>query len=184
MITAGSRNTPQRFSAFGSVAADAGRGLALRLDHGTQYLSVHFQNQIKYWRINPSFAVIEQPPTNGVAERFMRTLKEQVIYGRVFQNLKEVRAAVGLLVDTCNRAWRVEKNGFPGRPKPSGSTKPHSPGRLRKTWVQETGCATLGPHQSGNRGSDRGMISKDTIQLLTEPEPAPFASVPGCRIRR
>ncbi|MFZ2088908.1 MAG: hypothetical protein WAU47_10055, partial [Desulfobaccales bacterium] len=30
----------------GSVAADAGRGLALRLDHGTQYLSDHFQNQL------------------------------------------------------------------------------------------------------------------------------------------
>lgn len=78
----------------GSVAADAGRGLALRLDHGTQYLSDHLQNQLKHWGINPSFAFIEQPQTNGVAERFIRTLKEQVIYERVFQNLQEVREAV------------------------------------------------------------------------------------------
>jgi hypothetical protein len=28
------------------------------------------------------------------------------------------------------------------------------------------------------------MISKDTTKLLTEREPAPFASVLGCRIRR
>ena len=99
-------------STVGSVAADAGRGLALRMDHGTQYLSDHFQNQIKHWRVNPSFAFIEQPQTNGVAERFIRTLKEQGIYGRVFQNLQEVRAAVGLFVDTYNREWLVEKNGF------------------------------------------------------------------------
>ena len=71
----------------GSVAADAGRGLSLRMDHGTQYLSDHFQNQLKYWGISPSFAFIQQPQTNGVAERFNRTLKEQVIYGRVFQNV-------------------------------------------------------------------------------------------------
>jgi putative transposase len=47
-----------------------------------------------------------------VAERFIRTLKEQVIYGRVFQNLQEVRAAVRRLVDTYNREWLAKKNGF------------------------------------------------------------------------
>ena len=72
-------------STVGSVASDAGRGLALRMDHCSQYLSDHFQNRIKYWGINPSFAFIEQPQTNGVAERFIRTIKEQVNYGRVFQ---------------------------------------------------------------------------------------------------
>ncbi len=30
---------------FGSLEADAARGLALRMDHGTQYLSDHFANQ-------------------------------------------------------------------------------------------------------------------------------------------
>ena len=35
-----------------------------------------------------------EPQTNGVAERFNRTLKEQAIYGRVFGNLEEVREAV------------------------------------------------------------------------------------------
>jgi transposase InsO family protein len=82
------------------------------MDHGTQYLSDHFQNQLKHWGITPSFAFIEQPQTNGVAERFIRTLKEQVIYGRVFRNLKEVREAVRRFVDTYNREWLVEKNGF------------------------------------------------------------------------
>ena len=41
---------------FGSVEAEVARGLALRMDHGTQYLSDHFLNQIKFWGIHPSFA--------------------------------------------------------------------------------------------------------------------------------
>jgi transposase InsO family protein len=33
-------------SRYGAVGADAARGLVLRMDHGTQYLSENFQNQI------------------------------------------------------------------------------------------------------------------------------------------
>jgi putative transposase len=88
------------------------RGLALRMDHGSQYLSDHFQNQLKHWGINPSFAFIEQPQTNGVAERFFRTLKEQVIYGRIFRNTEDVRQAVAEFVEIYNHAWRLERLGY------------------------------------------------------------------------
>lgn len=46
------------------------------------------------------------------ADDFIGTLKEQVIYGRVFQNLQEVREAVRRFIDTYNREWVVEKNAF------------------------------------------------------------------------
>ena len=97
---------------FGHLGADAARGLALRMDHGSQYLSDNFQNQVKFWGIAPSFAFLEQPQTNGVAERFFRTLKEQVIYGRIFRTVEEVRQAVGEFVERYNLCWRIEKNGF------------------------------------------------------------------------
>jgi transposase InsO family protein len=97
---------------FGSVGPDVARGLSLRMDHGPQYLSDHFLNQIRYWGIHPSFAFVEQPQTNGVAERFIRTLKEQAIHGRIFRNLDEVRRAVADFVTRYNREWRVEKLGF------------------------------------------------------------------------
>ena len=67
---------------YGSTAAGAARGLALRMDHGSQYLSDHFTNQIKFWGIQPSYAFVAEPQTNGVAERFNRTLKEQIIHDR------------------------------------------------------------------------------------------------------
>ena len=37
---------------YGSLDADVARGLALRMDHGSQYLSDHFLKQIRYWGIH------------------------------------------------------------------------------------------------------------------------------------
>ena len=96
---------------YGRLAADVGRGLALRMDHGTQYLSDHFLNQIRFWGIQPSFGFLQEPETNGVAERFNRTLKEQAIYGRVFRNIDEVRQAVGAFVELYNEHWLIQKLG-------------------------------------------------------------------------
>ena len=97
---------------YGSLEADVARGLALRMDHGSQYLSDHFLNQIRYWGIRPSFGFVEEPETNGVAERWNRTLKEQAIYGRIFRNLEEVRVAVAEFVELYNTTWRLEKLGY------------------------------------------------------------------------
>jgi transposase InsO family protein len=113
-------------SLYGSVTADVARGLLLRMDHGSQYLSDHFVNQVRFWGIKPSFAFVEQPQTNGVVERFNRTLKEQAIYGKVLRNVEEVRRAVGKFVEDYNAQWRVEKNGFV------------SPRQAREAW-----CAAL-----------------------------------------
>ena len=86
---------------YGSVAADGARGLALRMDHGSVY---HFLKQIRYWGIG-----FRGPETNGVAERWS-TLKE--LYGRVFQTLDDVRAAVAEFVERYNQSWRLEKLGY------------------------------------------------------------------------
>ena len=97
---------------YGSLDADVARGLALRMDHGSQYLSDHFLKQIRYWGIHPSFGFVEEPETNGVAERWNRTLKEQAIHGRIFKNLETVRAAVADFVERYNQTWRLEKLGY------------------------------------------------------------------------
>ena len=97
---------------YGALDADSARGLALRMDHGSQYLSDHFLNQIRYWGMRPSYGFVEEPETNGVAERWNRTLKEQATHGRIFQNLKEVRDAVTAFVERYNTTWRLEKLGY------------------------------------------------------------------------
>jgi putative transposase len=97
---------------YGSVAAEAARGLSLRMDHGSQYLSDHFQKQIRYWGITPSFGFVEEPETNGVVERFNRTLKEQAIHGTIFRTIEDVRQAVAQFVEDYNAHWRPEKLNF------------------------------------------------------------------------
>ena len=60
----------------------------------------------------PASNFVEEPETNGVAERWNRTLKEQAIHGRIFQNLEAVRAAVADFVERYNQTWRLEKLGY------------------------------------------------------------------------
>ena len=97
---------------FGTIEHASARGLALRMDHGSQYTSDRFQQLIKAWGILPSFAFLKEPETNGVSERFFRTLKEQTIYGRIFENAVELRQVVGEFIERYNRQWRLEKNGY------------------------------------------------------------------------
>lgn len=73
------------------------------MNNGSQYLSEHFHHQIKFWGIASSFAFVAQPETNSVVERFNKTLKEQLIHGRHYRNVEELRAAVGAFVETYNR---------------------------------------------------------------------------------
>lgn len=97
---------------FGTVARDAALGLALRMDHGCQYTSDHFLNQIAYWGIAQSFSFVAQPQGNGIAERFIKTLKQQSIYGHVFRNAQEVYQAVAKFVHEYNHLWRIERLRF------------------------------------------------------------------------
>jgi transposase InsO family protein len=47
-----------------------------------------------------------------VAARFNRTLKEQFVYGRVFQNIQDVRLAVAAFLTNYNQQWLVGKLGY------------------------------------------------------------------------
>jgi transposase InsO family protein len=109
---------------FGHLSAGAARGLALRHDHagvstplaawggGSTFMADHFQHQMRFWGISPSYAFVAEPETNGVIERLFRTLKEQIIHGRVFQTIDEVREAVRDFAARTNAEWLVEKNGY------------------------------------------------------------------------
>ena len=130
---------------YHSTSAGAARGLALRMDHGSQYLSDHFTNQIKFWGIQPSYAFVEQPQTNGVAERFNRTLKEQIVHGRIYRNIAELRDAVRGVRQTVQcPVDRGEEPLLEPRSSPSGVARHDvtQARRLRQTCVQGTGCDT------------------------------------------
>src|SRR5689334_9180976 len=98
---------------FGPGApADCARGITVRADNGPQYVARDFRRQLGHWGMALSYAFVHQPETNGVAERFFRTLKEQVIWGRVFHNAAELAATVGDFVARYNAAWRLQRLGY------------------------------------------------------------------------
>lgn len=96
---------------YGGLAQGIAAGLALRCDHGSQYTSDHFQTELKHFGIRQSLAYVSEPETNGVIERFWKTLKKQVIEGRIYQTLADLRQALKNFVDLYNRHWRLEKLG-------------------------------------------------------------------------
>jgi len=86
-------------------------GLRVRHDHGSQYMSDYFQDELKFLGIASSPAFVREPEGNGVAERFIRTLKEQLLWVRTFETVEELRVALLEFKDRYNRAWLCERHG-------------------------------------------------------------------------
>lgn len=97
---------------FGSYEKGAAQGLAVRHDHGSQFLSRHYQGELAFLGAASSPAFVREPEGNGCVERFWRTLKEQLLWVRTFRTVEELRAALQEFRDLYNRAWIVQKHGF------------------------------------------------------------------------
>jgi len=94
---------------YGSFSKGVAKGLKLRIDNGCQYTSDYFLKQLKYLGVEQSFGLIRQPQTNGVAERFNRTLKEQIINGRIYEGVGDLTQAVREFVEVYNEKWLLGK---------------------------------------------------------------------------
>jgi putative transposase len=97
---------------FGGFAAGVAAGLQVRHDHGSQYMSDAFQAEIRFLGIESSPAFVRQPEGNGCVERFIRTLKEQLLWLRSFRNVEELREALVLFQERYNEHWLIERNSF------------------------------------------------------------------------
>jgi putative transposase len=95
---------------FGAIAPGVARGLKLRHDHGPNYMSGDFQDEIKCLGIEPSPSFVREPQGNGVAERFIRTLKENLLWVRTFDTIEELRAALIEFARHYNETWLVARH--------------------------------------------------------------------------
>ena len=66
-------------AAFGAFAEDIAHGLKLRHDHGSQFVADDFQTELAFLGIASSPAFVREPEGNGCVERFIRTLKENLL---------------------------------------------------------------------------------------------------------
>ena len=97
---------------FGAFANDIAVGLQLRHDHGSQYVSHDFQAEIRFLGIESSPAFVREPEGNGCAERFIRTLKENLLWVRHFATVEELRLALIAFKRTYNQTWIIERHGY------------------------------------------------------------------------
>jgi transposase InsO family protein len=84
--------------AFG-IPAHVPEGVELRTDHGPQYTGADCDALCTRWRVAHTYAPVGRPTGNAVVERFIRTLKEELIWLRDWHSADELRAAVATWLD-------------------------------------------------------------------------------------
>ena len=85
---------------------------------GTRFLGI---------RSSPSF--VAAPEGNGCAERFIRTLKEQLLWVESFETVQRLRLALLAFKDRYNQKWLVERHGH------------RTPAAVRQALSPSTGAA-------------------------------------------
>ena len=93
---------------FGTIGEGVARGLRLRHDHGSNYLADDFQQEVAFFGIESSPSFVREPEGNGVAERFIRTLKENLLWVRSFDTIETLRLALLAFKRTYNEQWMRE----------------------------------------------------------------------------
>ena len=96
---------------FGNFGKDCATGLSLRHDHGTQYISKYFQTEISFLGIKSSPSFVRSPEGNGISERFIRTLKEQLLWVNRFKTVEALNTALQDFKTRYNEKWLVQRHG-------------------------------------------------------------------------
>ena len=72
--------------------------------------------------ISPSY--VREPQCNGVAERFIKTLKEQLLHIFYFETIEDLRCALLDFKEEYNRSWLCQKHRY------------KTPKQARETYIQ------------------------------------------------
>ena len=99
-------------TSFGAFGQDIAQGLLLRHDHGSQYMSHVFQEELRFLGIASSPAFVREPEGNGCAERFIRTLKENLLWLQTFDTVEALRLALHAFQRQYNETWLIGRHGY------------------------------------------------------------------------
>ena len=99
-------------TSFGTFEPNIAQGLVLRHDHGSQYMSHVFQDELRFLGITSSPAFVREPEGNGCAERFIRTLKENLLWLKAFDTVEELRLALHEFQHQYNETWLIGRHGY------------------------------------------------------------------------
>jgi transposase InsO family protein len=75
-------------------------------------MSHAFQQELRLLGIESSPSFVKAPEGNGVAERFIRTLKEQLLWVQTFDTVEELRQALLAFKDRFNKHWLLQRHRY------------------------------------------------------------------------
>jgi transposase InsO family protein len=96
----------------GGVGPDVAGGIAIRHDWGPQYIARDFKKELEFLGLRNSPALMHEPQTNGVIERFFKTLKLECLWIENFRDVDHARDVVGRWMETYNTQWLIERLGY------------------------------------------------------------------------
>lgn len=99
---------------FGKVDKDVCKGMQLQLrsDHGSQYDSADFMNEMKFLGLEMSKSFVRSPECNGIIERFHRTLEEQVFQIKSFSSFQEAHDTIEQFIKDYNKDWILHRLNY------------------------------------------------------------------------
>ena len=97
---------------LGVFAEKIAGGLMIRHDHGSQYMADDFQDELVFLGMVASPSFVRKPQGNGCAERFIRTLKENLLWVRTFETVEQLRKALLEFRKNYNEKWIIQRLGY------------------------------------------------------------------------
>jgi putative transposase len=71
-----------------------------------------FQEELRFLGITSSPAFVREPEGNGCAERFIRTLKENLLWLTTFDTVEDLRLALHEFQRQYNETWLIGRHGY------------------------------------------------------------------------
>lgn len=97
---------------FNDYTEKGAEGLAVRHDHGPAYMADDFQDELKFLGIESSPSFVREPEGNGCSERFIRLLKENLLWVRTFATIEELRLALIDFKHVYNEQWILQRHDY------------------------------------------------------------------------
>ena len=86
--------------------------MAIRHDWGPQYVAKDFKNELRFLGLRNSPAFVHEPETNGVIERYFKTLKLECLWVHRFLDVEHARQIFGEWIETYNTQWIIERHRY------------------------------------------------------------------------
>ena len=86
--------------------------MGLRHDHGSQFISHTFQSELAFLGIRSTPSFVRERMGNGCAERFVRTLKEQLLWLERYETVEELNVALRDFLTRYNAFWLIARHGY------------------------------------------------------------------------